>query len=125
LTRNRNGSSDKESALWLDKDITNDTYQEALRAERGDIAWPYHMEDYACTSNVGSWCLYAEKENDVAVIALKNVAASTQFHYALGYLGADSLTYLLRTRFPFTELTADWRASLIRSYKPSKGRNPH
>ena len=123
LTRHAR-SSDEHAALCLDNGITNDSYQEALRAERGDMAWLYHMEDYVCGSNVGGWCMYAEKENDLAVIALKNIAASTQFHYALGYLGADSLTYLLRARFPFTHLTAEWRAALIRNYRPSKGRNP-
>lgn len=125
LTRQCAGATSDESTLCLGKDITNDKYQEELRVERGDIAWLYHMEDYVCASSGGSWCVYAEKQNDVAVVALKNIAASTQFHYALGYLGADSLTYLLRARFPFTHFTPEWRASLTKNYRPSRGRNPH
>jgi hypothetical protein len=125
LSRQRAGAPDEQSTLWLNSDITNDKYQEQLRAERGEIAWFYDVEDYVCASDVGSWCIYAEKQSEIAVIALKNVAASKQFHYALRYLGADSLTYLLRAHFPFTHITADWRASLVKNYKPSRGRNPH
>jgi hypothetical protein len=95
--------------VCLDNESTNDKYQEALRVEYREIPWLYAMEDYVCASDAGSWCIYAEKQNDVAVIALRNISASTQFHYALGYLGADSLTYLLRTSFPFTHLTLAWR----------------
>jgi hypothetical protein len=59
----------------------------------------------------------------VAVIALRDVGASTQFQFALSYFGADTLTYLLRSKYPVTELTAHWRAGLIRNYELSKGRN--
>jgi hypothetical protein len=122
LTRYGRGSS--RHSLCLNADITNDRYQEELRVEDDDAGWIYLMEDYVCASNLGSWCIYAERSNDVAVIALRNVAASSQFHFALGYLGADSLTYQMRTSFPFTHFIADWRAGLLKNYRPSRGRNP-
>jgi hypothetical protein len=61
-------------------------------------------------SDGGSWCIYAEKASDLAVIALRDVGASTQFQFALSYFGADTLTYLLRSQYSFTGLTAHWRA---------------
>jgi hypothetical protein len=122
LGRKRLDVSIERCAICLSPETTNDEYQERLRVGGSD-AWLYDMEDYVCASDIGSWCVYAEKKNDAAVIALRNVAASNQFHHALGYLGADSLTYLLRSQFPFTEMVADWRSNLIRNYKPSRGRN--
>jgi hypothetical protein len=121
LDRREDGA--ERTAIRLDNQVTNDSYQEQLRAGTVESAWLYAMERYVCASDGGTWCIYAEKANDVAVVALRNVGASTQFHYALSYFGADTLTYLLRTQFPFTELVSHWRAGLIRNYKPSKGRN--
>lgn len=122
LTRKADGST--RSAIYLDRETTSDSYQEQLRANNIESAWLYQMEDYACASEGGSWCIYAERASELAVIALRDIGASTQFHFALRYLGADTLTYLLRSRLSFIDLLPDWRAGLIRNYKPSKGRSP-
>jgi hypothetical protein len=118
----REGVSER-TAIYFDGQTTNDSYQEELRSGGVGNAWLYDMGRYVCASDGGTWCIYAEKASDIAVIALRDLAASPQFHFALTYFGADSLTYLLRFRFPFTEMTFDWRAGLIRNYKPSIGRN--
>ena len=121
LDRRESGS--ERSAICLDSRTTNDFYQEQLRSEIVDDAWLYNVERYVCASNGGSWCVYAERTEDIAVIALRDIAASTQFEFALSYFGADSLAYSLQYRHPFTKTTLQWRTDLVKNYKPSKGRN--
>lgn len=47
-------------------ETTETEYEQCLR--QGQAGWLVMMDDYACASDVGEWCIYCEKGNDVAII---------------------------------------------------------
>jgi hypothetical protein len=115
---------EKAAALYLGGTTVGSDYEARLRGNGPPGGWLYGMDRYACASDVGDWCIYCEKENDVAVVALRGVDGLVRFRSALESLRADSLESIYdsngRGVFPFTKLTTEWRLALADHYQRSR-----
>jgi hypothetical protein len=82
------------------------------------------MDNYACTSDVGEWCFYCEKGNDIAVIGLREATGIEKFGMPLKRLWAKPIDELVdggcSPTFPFNKLTPAWRQGLVNNYGPSR-----
>lgn len=113
LQLGRGGAS---PSICLTQDTTEDKYRERLRGGSPAQRWLYSMDRYGCASNVGEWCIYCEKRNDVAVIGLRDDSSERRFKPALALLGAAPLEELWAERFPFREMVKEWRDGLVAHY---------
>lgn len=93
-------------------------YEVFLRGNGPDSGWLYTMDKYACTSDIGRWCFYSERDNDVAVMALDTEMGGDEFRSALQLVKASSLEIASGPNgvFPFNALTQEWRRSLFENY---------
>ena len=81
--------------------------------------WLFGMDQYACVSDVGRWCIYCEKENDVAVIAFRDETGGCDFSQPLTDLHAspaDQIGSDPSVPFPLNSLTYAWREALEVNY---------
>jgi hypothetical protein len=101
-------------------------YMALLREKKSkDIGWLYLMDRYVCASDVGEWCAYCEKENDTAVITLRNEADSIKFAQVLKALHATSIAHVglvpEEGGFRFDKLTESWCSRLVEQYPSHSG----
>jgi hypothetical protein len=107
-------------AMYLDRSITQSEYDRRLRGNGPSDGWIYRMDRYACTSDVGEWCIYCERNTDVAVIALRSAEGLEKFRSPLLKMWAYPLETICDSKdkkvFPFTHLVPAWREGLAKNY---------
>jgi hypothetical protein len=118
------GSNYKESdLLFLNHTISGADYMGHLREKRSFDVWLYMVDRYVCASDVGQWTIYCEKGEDIAVCAFREPDGRRRFTREVIALNATPIEDIYRTSprgcFAFSNLTADWRDSLAKSYLPS------
>jgi hypothetical protein len=110
---------DNPPAIYLCKSIEPSQYMSLLR-RGGANSWSVLMDRYVCASDVGEWCIYCEKQNDVAVIAFRSEIGANKFAVPLEGLQATSIQFASQTpregAFRFDKLTPAWRSSLVAQY---------
>jgi hypothetical protein len=108
----------RPDAFYFATDTTDGAYAQCLRESA--LGWAVMMDDYACASDVGEWCMYCEKGNDVAVVGLRSRNGSDRFHAELDQLRAEPIGKLLAegqsAPFPYSRLTRTWRDGLLANY---------
>jgi hypothetical protein len=105
------------AALFLDKATTGIDYMACLRGTSPAVGWLYSMGTYACASDVGEWCIYCERDNDIAIIGLRDNDGVAKFKAPLEELSAGSIEALEASGFfPFNKLIPTWRKGLIENY---------
>src|SRR5207253_2039091 len=116
---------DAIEAIFLDAMTGGAAYADKLRAGGPADGWLYAVDRYACASDVGEWCIYCEKTNDVAVIGLRDGGGIETFETPLKQLWAKPIVELIdggdSPQFPFDHLVPAWRKGLVDNY----GRGTH
>ncbi|WP_306715869.1 hypothetical protein [Burkholderia dolosa] len=108
------------AAIFLDEMTSTVAYDEKLRDGGPADGWLYRVDRYACASDVGEWCIYCEKSNDVAVIGLRDIGGIGRFETPLKRLWAKPIDELINGGgsrvFPFDQLVPAWRQGLVQNY---------
>jgi hypothetical protein len=111
-------------ATFLTDVTTAKDYDDKLRCGGPAKGWLYKMENYACASDGGEWCMYCEKANDIAVIAFRDRMGPIKYMSALERLPALPIVDVVEGGrspvFPFAQLVPDWRRGLIDNYNGRK-----
>jgi hypothetical protein len=114
------GESDAPSFKYLDRSTTPEYYMSLLRGNDPPNGWLYWVDRYVCTSDKGLWCIYCEKENDIAVIAIRNKSDTEKFAKALAKLQVSSIEKAYQANeegeFRFQKLTPSWLSALVAQY---------
>ena len=120
LDRTEFSEINRAALLFVDKGTAQREYMEALRGDGPADGWLYAMERFVCTSDVGQWCVYCEKSNDVAVVGLRDIPSGNALDAALERLQAKPIEVLTQEgvapQFPFDHLVPVWRRGLIENY---------
>jgi hypothetical protein len=121
---NANTKSDGEPrAIFLDRDTTPENYSAWLKGDGSPISWMFLMDRYVCASDKGHWCIYCEKENDVAVLALAPGVSRFTCSQLAKLLNANSIgTSSMASKgqlFDFDKLVPEWKSALTAEYNPS------
>ncbi|WP_116137029.1 hypothetical protein [Trinickia diaoshuihuensis] len=107
-------------AIFLDRSTTGAQYMNALEEGGPSRGWLYAVDRYVCCSDIGEWCIYCEKDNDIAVVALRQVSKRQDFECPLKQLGARPIEELIEggawPLFPFNQLVPSWREGLLMHY---------
>jgi hypothetical protein len=107
-------------ARYLDRSTDPSQYISMLRGNGSPDAWLYLVDRYVFASDVGEWCIYCEKENDVGVIAFSGRDGTNKFSSAIGTLQATSINSAREMpregAFRFDKLMPAWRSTLVEQY---------
>lgn len=108
-------------AIYLDEYLTKHSYLAALKQGGPGKDILHSVDSYACASDVGSWCIYTERDNDVAVVAFRNKVVSEGYRQVVEILKAEPIDRLIAgdvpQRPPFNMLVPEWRDGLYKNYK--------
>lgn len=109
-----------EKTFFIDGGTLVSEYEAALRNVTRGLPWIFDVNIYICTSDIGEWCIYCEKGDDVAVSALRESSGKAKFSDSLQLLHAEAIDDLLSNpsaaAFPFNELVPSWVAGLTENY---------
>lgn len=114
------GSSAEESSFTFDGSTTGSAYLAALKGSPPKLGWIYGIDRFACTSDLGRWCMYCERGTELAVVATKagfSEMAQRRLLDGCKALRIDkaigrSQTYALSAK----GLTEEWRIALPKHY---------
>ncbi len=115
---------DSAAAIYIDERVDGAAYQEKLHAGGPVSGWLFGVDRYVCASDVGEWCIYCEKGNDVAIIGFKGCECGGKFEAPLRSLSAKPIEDLIdggcTLLFPFDQLVPTWRKGLVDNYGRGK-----
>lgn len=110
----------ERGSIFIDHDVTNETYFSLLRGEGPATGWLYGMDRFGCTSDAGGWCIYCEKQNEIAVVAVRESEDWRRFDPIVSQLGAVSIRQAIERPLSYgfsrSALSMEWRSELISNY---------
>lgn len=120
IDRSNEPSCRVDSAIFIEDGMTPAVYDAQIRRGGPASGWLFGVDHYGCASDVGNWIIYCEKDNDVAVIALRGRNAVDLFLSPITKLHAKGVDALIRqgssAPFPFNSLVLSWRTGLSSQY---------
>jgi hypothetical protein len=109
--------------LFIDYHTEANQYVSELESKGAALNWRVLMDRYVCASDKGSWSIYCEKENDVAVFAFREGLSQLVRSQVARLLRAKSIRFSCTTgdsqSFDFGKLIPDWRYTLATEHVPS------
>lgn len=107
-------------ARYVDRSTDADGYLSLLVGNGRWDAWLYLRDRYIFASDVGDWCIYCERQEDLAVLAIRRGHDVNKLSGAISKLYAKPLEASYRTsrvnEFRFEELLPAWRSALLKNY---------
>jgi hypothetical protein len=115
-----NASEPYTACFFVDRSTPSGAYAEVLTGAQGKPGWTHGLDRFACVSDLGAWCIYCERRNEIAVVAVKRDltrSARERLVSAVKALPietaiAQSHIYGLSAK----ALSADWRRALLENY---------
>jgi|SRR5579863_10543413 hypothetical protein len=111
----------KSGVICFNLTTKGSDYEDRLTAGSPGKAWLYSMGRYAGASDVGNWCIYCERNNEIAVVGVRDADILTKLRPALSLLKAEPFSVQSGRddwieRYPFHCLPVTWRDQLVESY---------
>lgn len=120
LDRTEAYEMERAALLFIDELADKRAYMDTLRGAGPADGWIFAMDRFVCTSDIGKWCVYCEKANDVAVVGLRDISTGPALDAALNRVRAKPIEVLLKEgaspQFPFDRLVPVWRQGLTENY---------
>lgn len=117
--------AESAAVIYFDLASSGDDFVAALGGVGGKPGWMHLVDRYVMASNRGTWCIYCEKANDVAIIALADAESARRFASPLRRLRAENIQSLVAGGSvgvtPFNRLVPTWREGLLANFS---GRQP-
>jgi hypothetical protein len=112
------GSDPEPRSIYLDRSTTFSEYLSMLKGDGSPDNWLFLMDRYVCTSDKGNWCIYCEKQNDVAVLAVRRDFSTPTLGKLQALLEAESIKTLFASKRDriFDNLVPEWRNGLATEY---------
>jgi len=120
LDRGEQALSDTASAIYINNDSDPAVYNSKLCGGGPADGWLYGVDRYVCSTELGRWCIYSEKANDIAVIGFRSHEDILEFDAPLNQISAKPLSDLIERGktpvSPFNILTLEWKKRLTDNY---------
>jgi hypothetical protein len=112
---------DPPPARYVDRTTDAAGYISLLRGNGGPDAWLYLRDRYAFSSDVGAWCIYCEKQEDIGILAIRREHDVKKLSPAIEKLSAKPIEALERAskigELNFELLLPVWRSALREHYE--------
>lgn len=111
--------SAKEFAFVIDRHTDDASYLAVLNGKITGEGWIYSMSRFACASDLGRWCIYCERQSEIAVFALKHDAPIAQYDLFISSVRALPIAQAIdnATSYAFSRaLLPEWKSELLQNY---------
>jgi hypothetical protein len=119
--------SAEQASIFVDNETTGAAYLEQLRGPGPGPGWLYRMDRYGCTSDRGNWCIYCERNNEIASIAVRWNGSLSRFARPLQQLDALPIEQAIEKPSSYglspRGLPEKWRKKILQEYasRPDPG----
>jgi hypothetical protein len=111
---------DPPPARYVGRTTDAPGYISLLRGNGGPDAWLYLRDRYTFASDVGTWCIYCERQEDMGILAIRDAHAVHRFSNVIDKLHAKPIKALSRGskigELKFEKLLPVWRSALSKHY---------
>lgn len=115
----------QQSVFFVAKEITGSAYQSFLNGANVGEGWLHGVGRFGCTSDAGPWCIYCEKGNEIAAIAIRDNRVAEKCAAAIARFKAlpidQAIAGPLSYGFSERALSPEWRSELLRQYAAPQG----
>ena len=115
---------DSAAMRFITADTSSQNYDAMLRQGGAAQGWLFGVDRYGCSSDRGGWSIYCEKQNDIAVIALREPDDKNKYATFLKQTYALPITELLEpgaaVAIWFKQMRESWRRGLTLHYSGSR-----
>jgi hypothetical protein len=115
-----NFSSPQRDAFFLNRSTTPSAYLEHLKGDIAGTGWIDRMDRFGITSDIGSWLIYCEKANEIAIIAFRSEVKLSQFNQIVTQIGALPVKAAISKPVCFVfasgAMSKEWSDRLIETY---------
>lgn len=109
-----------QSSFLIETNTSGSSYQSFLNGPSVGEGWLHGVGRFGCTSNLGEWCIYCEKGNEIAVVAVRGGQAETRYKAVIDQLKAlpidQAIAKPLSYGFSERAMSAEWRAEIAKQY---------
>jgi len=107
--------------FFVREQTTIEEYRVLLAGTTAGYRWLDAMERVACASDSGAWCMYAEPNNEIAVIGFRHPDGAHRYSSAMARVHAmrfEDATREPPLSYGFSEraLSREWRDEYLREY---------
>jgi hypothetical protein len=109
-----------QSQFFINRTTTESEYQSLLKGSGPGLGWIHDIERFACSSEISQWCIYCERNNEMAVIAFRQESSAMRYMPIIKSFKAARLAEALAQplAFGFSAQSASeaWRRDLQNEY---------
>ncbi len=110
----------ERSSFFIDKEITGLIYQSFLNGPSVGDGWLHGVDRFGCISDIGEWCIYCEKGNEIAVIGIRGNSSVEKYKLVLTKFKSlpieEAIAQPLSYGFSDRALSPEWRNELLKQY---------
>jgi hypothetical protein len=115
-----NTSEPNTSRFLVDRSTPSGAYAEVLTGTQEKPGWTYRLDRFVCVSDLGVWSIYCERQNEIAVIAVKRDLARGARERLVSAVKALPIKTAIEQSHIYglsaKALSADWRRALLANY---------
>jgi hypothetical protein len=115
---------DSAAMRFITEGTSEHDYDAMLRQGGPAHGWLFGIDRYGCSSDRGGWSIYCEKQNDIAVIALREPDDKKKYAACLKHIHALPITELLEpgaeVAIWFKRMRGSWRRGLTMHYSGNR-----
>jgi hypothetical protein len=104
----------------IDSSATAAAYQRLLRGSGSADGWIYAMDRFACISDKGTWCIYSERQNELAIIGFMQGTSGEMYRSVLEVLHAGRVADVLAGHADYEPsahvVSREWRDEILKRY---------
>jgi hypothetical protein len=112
------------SSFFIHKNVGTEEFHSFLRGPRPGDGWIHRVDRFGCTSDLGQWCIYCERRNEIAVIAIREKTALANYRAVTAEFKAmpigDAISLPLSYGFSSVALSVESRDELMKQYANSR-----
>jgi len=113
---------DDPPMIFIEQSTMAKEYISELESRGAPRGWRFVMDRYVCASDRGAWCIYCERQNDVAVFAFREGFLQSTRLQVEKLLKTTSIRFSSATGatevFDFGKLVPSWRSALVAEHVP-------
>ncbi len=111
---------DDKDLFLIARETDGSDYKKMLKGVGMGEGWVYDMGRFVCTSNLKGWSIYCERNNEIAVFAIKSSRLYEKIRFLLSRMQASSISDAIGDHglysLPHGIISDTWKKTLLKEY---------
>lgn len=114
------GRTDGDGSFLIDNETDGFEYKKVLKGHDVGEGWIYDMGRFVCASNLKGWAIFCERNNEIAIFAVKSSLLYERIRFLISRMRASSISDAIGNHglynLPDGIISDAWKRTLIREY---------